>query len=39
MLGADINQLDPGCIIDTEQFLASLRKEFSSICERSISQG
>lgn len=37
MLGADISQLDPGCIIDTEQFLASLRKEFSSIAQRSIS--
>ena len=39
MLGADINQLDPECIIDTDQFVVSLRKEFESICERSISKG
>ena len=39
MLGADINQLDPECIIDTDQFVVSLRKEFQAICERSISKG
>jgi hypothetical protein len=39
MLGADINQLDPECIIDTDQFVVSLRKEFQAICTRSLSRG
>ena len=38
MLGADINQIEPDCIIDTEKFKASLHKEFESIAERSLSQ-
>uniref|UniRef100_A0A7S3MP78 EF-hand domain-containing protein n=1 Tax=Favella ehrenbergii TaxID=182087 RepID=A0A7S3MP78_9SPIT len=29
MLKADINQIEPECIIDTEKFIASLHKEFS----------
>lgn len=28
MLGADINNVDPDCIIDTEKFIQCLRKEF-----------
>ena len=39
MLGADISQLDPECIVDTEKFVQSLRREFTSIAERSISKG
>ena len=38
MLGADINQLDPECIIDTEKFIASLRKEFENIAQRTLSR-
>ena len=39
MLGADINQLDPECIIDTVKFVQSLRREFTQIAERSVSKG
>ena len=28
MLKADINQIEPECIIDTEKFIQSLHKEF-----------
>jgi hypothetical protein len=38
MLGADINTIDPACIIDTEKFIASLHKEFESIMQRTLSQ-
>ena len=38
MLGADINQVDPQCIVDTEKFIASLHKEFEDIVNRSLSQ-
>lgn len=31
MLKADINQIEPECIIDTEKFIASLHKEFASL--------
>ena len=31
MLGADINAIEPDCIIDTEKFIQSLHKEFESI--------
>ena len=30
MLKADINQIEPECIIDTEKFIQSLHKEFES---------
>ena len=30
MLKADINQIEPECIIDTEKFIQSLHKEFAS---------
>ena len=30
MLKADINQIEPECIIDTEKFIQSLHKEFPS---------
>ena len=30
MLRADINQIEPECIIDTEKFIQSLHKEFAS---------
>lgn len=30
MLKADINQIEPECIIDTEKFIESLHKEFAS---------
>jgi len=33
MLNADINQIEPECIIDTEKFIQSLHKEFSSEAE------
>ena len=29
MLNADINQIEPECIIDTEKFIQSLHKEFN----------
>ena len=29
MLKADINQIEPECIIDTQKFLQSLHREFS----------
>ena len=38
MLGADINSIEPDCIIDTDKFIASLHKEFEAISERSLSQ-
>ena len=38
MLGADINTIDPACIIDTEKFIASLHKEFEQIMHRTLSQ-
>jgi Ca2+-binding EF-hand superfamily protein len=38
MLGADINDIEPDCIIDTEKFVASLHKEFEAISQRSLSQ-
>jgi len=31
MLKADINQIEPECIIDTEKFIQSLHKEFPSV--------
>ena len=31
MLGADINNVDPDCIIDTEKFIQCLRKEFEQL--------
>ena len=34
MLKADINQIEPECIIDTEKFIASLHKEFSSFGQK-----
>ena len=30
MLKADINQIEPECIIDTEKFISSLHKEFEA---------
>ena len=39
MLGADINQLDPECIIDTDKFVISLRQQFTQIAQRSVSKG
>ena len=30
MLKADINQIEPECIIDTEKFIQSLHKEFTN---------
>ena len=38
LLGADIKDIDPNCIIDTEKFIASLHKEFEGITVRSISK-
>lgn len=38
MLGADIDSIDPLCIIDTEKFIASLHREFESIIMRTLSQ-
>ena len=38
MLGADIDQIDPMCIIDTEKFVQSLRKEFDGIALRTYSR-
>lgn len=38
MLGADINTVEPDCIIDTEKFIASLHKQFDQIAERSLSK-
>ena len=34
MLKADINQIEPECIIDTEKFIQSLHKEFESFSEQ-----
>ena len=31
MLGADIDAIEPDCIIDTEKFIQSLHREFESI--------
>ena len=33
MLKADINQIEPECIIDTEKFIQSLHREFENITE------
>lgn len=38
MLGADIESIDPMCIIYTEKFIASLHKEFEAIVMRTLSQ-
>ena len=38
MLNADIDQIDPECIIDTNKFIASLHKEFEGVAQRSLSQ-
>lgn len=38
MLGQDIGQIDPECIIDTEQFIKSLRNEFEGIVTRTLSR-
>lgn len=37
MLGADIDSIDPQCIIYTEKFVASLHKEFETIIMRTLS--
>lgn len=38
MLGAEIESIDPMCIIYTEKFIASLHKEFEPIVMRTLSQ-
>ena len=37
MLNADIDSIDPECIIDTRKFIDSLHKEFEAVAQRSIS--
>ena len=38
MLGQEIGSIDPECIIDTEQFIKSLRNEFDGIVSRTLSR-
>ena len=38
MLGADIDSIEPDCLIDTEKFIASLHNYFADIAQRSLSQ-
>ena len=38
MLGQDIGHIDPDCIIDTEQFIKSLRGEFTDMANRTLSR-
>jgi len=38
MLGQDIGHIDPDCIIDTEQFIKSLRGEFTEMANRTLSR-
>ena len=37
MLNADIDSIDPECIIDTRKFIDSLHKEFEAVAQKSIS--
>lgn len=38
MLGQEIGTIDPECIIDTDQFIKSLRNEFDGIVARTLSR-
>ena len=38
MLGQDIGHIDPECIIDTEQFIKSLRGEFVDMAAKTLSR-
>lgn len=38
MLGQDIGHIDPECIIDTEQFIKSLRGEFVDMATKTLSR-